>query len=325
MAVITPPWLPRALYFRGVAMSWAGDPESALPILHDALALARDSADARFIVTISTNVGHALYDLHRFDDALTYYRQAFDESIRVLGDRELVAKLAVDIGHVYLVKNDVDLALRYYERAREFTEDLGDFRRLGSTYSGLSYAYHIKGDTTLAVQYGRLSVAAFDRAGDERTAAGDCGTLAFRLLEAGLADEAESTAREAITRSQAAISPDFEAGGRAALAAVHLHRGDLDSARVEAEIAVALAPDMDAEGRFDAWTVLAEIAERRGDHGETDAFYQRALDGFKRAGIYTRYSEVVVAYSQLLRNRGDTERAMEYALLATGVPSPEAG
>jgi len=60
----------------------------------------------------------------------------------------------------------------------------------------------------------------------------------------------------------------------------------------------------------------AKIAEHDGDTDRADDLYVRALTGLDRAGCYTAYADTALGYSLVLRQRGETERALEYAVQA---------
>ncbi len=66
----------------------------------------------------------------------------------------------------------------------------------------------------------------------------------------------------------------------------------------------------------DAWIVLAKIAEDRGDTQTADQLYRRTLETLQNSDAGKRYADTAIAYSLVLRRRGDTEGALTYALEA---------
>ncbi|GAC1328120.1 MAG: hypothetical protein NVSMB22_19840 [Chloroflexota bacterium] len=91
---------------------------------------------------------------------------------------------------------------------------------------------------------------------------------------------------------------------------------DFETAQVEAEAAETLAKNTSTLARVDAWIVLAKIAEHRQDHERADGLYTRALEELEKLGHQAAYADAALAYSLVLRERGSTERALEFALQA---------
>ena len=66
---------------------------------------------------------------------------------------------------------------------------------------------------------------------------------------------------------------------------------------------------------------MARISERGGDTAMADQLFARALDALRVSGHFALYADVAVAYSLILRERGDTNGALHYALEAAQIHS----
>lgn len=313
------PLRPRALVLRGRALIDLGQAKDAVSVLADALTLADKGDDGYLATLVRYHLGAALYAAGSYPEALVHLQHALARVMAEAQDDILLGKITIYLGHVHYIRGDMDGALQHYARARDLFGSFGDLGTLACIYSGLSLAYERKGDLASAVRYSTLSLGAFEAKQNLRQAARELNNLAVMYEELGDLERADACARDAIVRSQQVDAPELEALAHSTLALVYLHRDQGDQARVEAEHAEALSADDDGVGRIDAWRVLAELAERAGDLERADTFYRRALTALKHAGRDTKYARAALAYSRLLRQRGEMESALDYALEAAHV------
>ena len=244
------------------------------------------------------------------------YATHLDASTGESEDPTLVGRIATGIGHILYIRGDSQGAIEHYERARDLFRRVSDLNTLGAVYSGLSLAYNRKGDAANALRYSRLSVAAFTAHQNEQQAASELNNLAVRYQELDDLKSALECGAEAVARAQIVNARDVEAIAHSTLASVHLRLDEFDEARSEARMAEGMARNDDDVARIDAWIVQAKIAEHDNDTERADDLYVRALAALDRAGCYTAYADTALGYSLVLRQRGDTERALEYAVQA---------
>jgi tetratricopeptide (TPR) repeat protein len=311
-----PSGLPRAryLFLRGWALSDLGRRAEAIEVLRDSLPLVERSGDARFQIQVRYILALTLYAAGNYDESLLHLRQALTRADEIPEDAALLGRLTVCIGHILFQEGDTDGAIEHYNRARQLFGALGDLDNLASMYSGLSQAYERKGDLLAALRYSKLSLGAFEAKQDGRSAASELNNVAVRYEELGDLEHALETAREAVERARTLPDRELETSARSTLASILLRRHDVDGAIAEAEAALSLAPT-DA-GSVDAWLVLARVAHLQGDAARTDELYSRALEILRESGRHGAYADASLAYSLVLRDRGNTEGALEYALEA---------
>jgi tetratricopeptide (TPR) repeat protein len=258
----------------------------------------------------------ALYNARNYDESLVSLRRALDEAMQVGDDPVLTGKITVAMGHNLYMRGDVEDAIECYARARELFSSLADLNTLACVYAGLSRAYQSKGDLSSALRYSKLSVAAFEANHNGRGAANELNSMAVRYQELGDLQQALECGREAVERARQVNARDLEAVAHSTLAAIHLKLEDVGTAAAEARVAETLSPEETDQARIDAWLVLAEIAERESNPARADELYQKALSALQQRGWQMAYAEAALAYSLLLRRRGETSRALEYALEA---------
>lgn len=306
---------PRALWLRGNALREQGRPREAVPVLLEGLGLAERGEDAYLTAHVRYSLGAALYSAGNHDEALAHLRRALDELQGDLQDPILVGKITVCIGHILYVRDDIDGALQQYARARDLFESLQDLDTIGCVYSGLGQAYMRKGDTTTALRYSRLGVAAFGAKQNAQLAALELNNIAMHFQELGKISDAISAAHEAMDRAHVVGAEEVEAAAHATLATIHLRQEEFEAAGTEAAAADALAPE-GSDARTDAALILAALAERDGRVAEADRLYGQTIAALRGQDRQHKLAEVALTYSLALKRRGNTEAALEYALQA---------
>ncbi|HEX6508580.1 MAG TPA: tetratricopeptide repeat protein [Chloroflexota bacterium] len=310
------PLRPRQLWLQGRALIDTNAPREAVDALKEGLSSATERDDIALVPYLHHELGRALYATGNYDEALGHLREALDTAVGEYEDSVLIGRITIGIGHILYIRGNSQGAIEQYERARDLFRQMSDLNTLGSVYSGLSLAYNRKGDTANALRYSKLSVAAFTAHQNEQQAARELNNLAVRYGELNDLKSALECGEEAVARAQQANARDVEAIAHSTLAAVHLKLDEIEAARSEAQVAEGLAGDDEDIARIDAWIVKGKIADRDGDPELADDLFRRALAGLERNKCYTAYADAALAYSLILRERGETERALEYAVRA---------
>lgn len=310
------PIKPRALLVQGRALTDVGRPRDAITELQKGLAVAERRNDRPLVADFCQALGSSLYAAGNYDEAMVYLRRALDEASQGPEDPNLLGKITVCIGHILYVRGDVEGAIEQYTRARDLFGSVSDLHTLGCVYSGLSLAYKHLGDSPSALRYSRLSVAAFEANQNVRQSARELNNLAVRYRELNDLDQGLECAREAVARAREIHDREIEANAHSTLSSIYLDLDDLDATVAEAEAADRLSSSDDEMPRLYAWLAFGEVAARRGDHERADLLYRRALEGLERAGHHTAWADAALDYSLVLKRRGDTEQALEFAVQA---------
>jgi tetratricopeptide (TPR) repeat protein len=305
----------RLLWLQGWALVDLERARDALPHLTEAVTAARERKNLHLALQAQYTLATALYASGSFDEAMGHLRSALDELPAAGEDTILLAKITVFIGHILFVRGDVDGAITHYTRAAELFDSVLDLESLASMYAGLSLVHKERDDMENALRYSKMSVAALETTRNLRQAARELNTMAARYGELGQLDRAMQCARDAIARAQQARSIDMEVAARSTLASTYERSGDYEAAQAEAEEVVRRSSE-DKPGlpTIHAWLVLAKVAGRRGDYEEADRLFGRALEALEAGGHRAVYADAALAYSLVLKERGDTDHALDLAL-----------
>jgi HTH-type transcriptional regulator, quorum sensing regulator NprR len=306
---------PRLLWIRGRALVEEGRPREAIAAFQDGLSIAEKSRDLSLLAYLRYGLGLAVYSAGSFDEALTHLRQSLTEASEGPNDPTLIGRITICIGHVLYVRGDVDGAIEEYVRAQDLFGSVMDLQTQGSVYSGLSLAFKSRGDLPTALRFSKMGLAALEARQNGRLASIVLNNLAVRYQELGDLEQALDFAQQAVMRAEQVNAGDVEAGAHSLLASIYLSRDDVEKAMLEARKADELARDDTDPARIEAWLVLADIAERGGDRA-ADRLYQWALGVLQRTDRHIAYADAALRYSLLLKSRGETDKALEYAIEA---------
>ena len=309
----------RELWLKGWSCADRGHPSDAVPLLQEALELVEAADDVRQRVQILYTLAMAFYATHLYDEAMRYTRRAYDEATEHLDDDALTVRLTVCLGHLYYVEGRFDQAEAYYDHARQLFGAVNDLDNMAATYTGLSRVWEQRGDLSQAVRYSRMGLGILEVKHYRREAARELSYIAERMLALGKLDAAVADATMAVARAQESGAHDVEALAYSTRAAISLSSGDLEQATSDAERADALASDDTSHARIKAWIVLSKLAAQRQDYETGDALLLRALEALRASGHRTHFAEIALQHSLDLRERGDTEGALTFALEAAQV------
>ena len=305
----------RALWLRGLAMVDLGQAREAIPVLEEAAAASESSASPRDHAQVLYVLAQALYARSAYSEARGHLEKAVVIA-QELDDTSILGLLTVALGHIAYSLGDFEQAIAAYDRARDLFAGMRDPVRLASIYAGLSRVYERSGDTEAALRYSRLSLGIHEQRHNEREAARELAAIAERSLKLGQIDRALTDAREALTLAQQAKSPDIEALARVALARASVAARDFTAADTEVTVAEQQAQSLGQLTQGEILLVRAALAEERGDQDAMDDYYRSAIDLFKDIGHRARLAEAALIYSRKLQERGDTENALAFALMA---------
>lgn len=306
----------RAAWLRGRALIKLSDFEPAAAALHAALELARSDSDSTLTAEILHSLAGSLYASHKYEEALACAREGLQLALQDPRYPALQARLYTGIGHILYVQNQLEDAITHYDRARELYGSLYDLGNVGAVFSGMSIARRKQGNLAGALQYSGQSVAAFRLKRDWRQVARELNNMATRHRDLGNLESAEETATESIERAEGLGAEDIEALARSTLASIYLRQGRLEEAEAEARRAEELAANTVPLAQIDAWVVQGRIAALKRQPDRTDEFYRKALDKLSTLDHEMRVAETALEFSRLLRERGDTEAALDFAIQA---------
>jgi tetratricopeptide (TPR) repeat protein len=306
----------RALWLRGAALNDLGRQREAGAMLSEALQLAQKRDDVYLVTRLSYELGRTLLKMGNHDEAEIHLNRALANLKGSLEDPALIGKVRSCMGHIFNARGDAAGASREYVRARGLFKSSDDSQALASLYARVAQAYVQKGDIATALRYSRLGMGALEARHNARAAAGELNDIATHFRETGRLEEATQAAGEALERASSSTAQDVEAAAHATLASVYLMQERFADAARAAEEVDRLASEADEASRVDAWLVLAALAERESATARADELYTNAVETLAKTGKRAKLADVTLTYSLVLRKRGETDKALEFALQA---------
>ncbi|MGX1494948.1 SAV_2336 N-terminal domain-related protein [Streptomyces tendae] len=274
---------------------------------------AREAAgsigDRRGVATAWADLGVALREVGRVEEAIEAYRSAGDLYASV-GDGRNGAGVSVSLGDVLREAGRVEEAIGAYRHAGDLYASVGDSRGEAGTWTGLGDAMREAGRGEEAIGRYRHALVLYGEVGDRRGAAQVSVSLGDVLREVGRVEEAGA----AYSRAGDLYG---EVGDRRGAAQVSVSLGDVlrEAGRVEeAGAAYSRARDLyrevgDRRGAAGAWVGVGAALRKAGRVEEAIAAYSRARDLYEEVGDRRGAAGAWVGVGAALREAGRVEEA----------------
>ena len=296
----------------------------ALSRLNDALASLQTAAatappdDPELSAAIYADIGYVQQQQEQFNAAT-------EANLRALGwldaskhaDPALRARVLTNLGRSCYSLGQLEKADEHLQRALDAAIDAESRLRIANAHMALGISARAVGDLARAVEHCNRALDLHSRIGEHRAANRVLNNLGDVHYAAGRKREATALQQRCLERARE-IRDDFEVG----VAAGALARYDLDDNRVDHALAHAREARQ-ASGRSGDHLHLAlaaalegEAVERQGNASIADRHFAFALRLLKERNAAGKLAEVCAMYADVLRSRGEDDRAFSFMRMA---------
>jgi tetratricopeptide (TPR) repeat protein len=175
--------------------------DEAITAHQDAAAILRETGSQNDEGMALNNLGLALRTVGRFDEAITAHRDAA-AIFRETGDQNNEAKALTNLGSVLLKLYRFDEAISTYGDAGPIFVETGDLHGAGMVFGNLGVVLREAGRFEKAIIACKAAVKMFRAVGDRHGEGTALGNLGIALREAGRFDEAITAAQEGLALSR---------------------------------------------------------------------------------------------------------------------------
>jgi tetratricopeptide (TPR) repeat protein len=301
----------------GMALSDLGRPDDALAPLQTAAATAPPD-DPELNAAIYAEIGRVHGELERFNACVEANLRALhwlDRSRH--GDLDLRARALTNLASACYRLGQVGRATTYYQRALSVAMDGESLLRMAHAHMALGVACRAMGDLPRALEHCSRALELHRRLGHEKIANQILNNLGDVHFAAGKLTDARVSQTHCLERGRE-LKDDVAVGAAAGeLARYARLDGAVEDARRFAEEALAAARRVRDHLR-QAWVlaVLGQIEHDAGQQAGADQCFARAFRLLLRRSASGRLADVCVEYSEVLRQRGNAERALTFMRMA---------
>ena len=305
------------LRIQGLAFEALGRLNDALASLQTAAATAPPD-DPELSAAIYADIGYVQQQQEQFNAAT-------EANLRALGwldaskhaDPALRARVLTNLGRSCYSLGQLEKADEHLQRALNAAIDAESRLRIANAHMALGISARAVGDLARAVEHCNRALDLHSRIGEHRAANRVLNNLGDVHYAAGRKREATALQQRCLERARE-IRDDFEVG----VAAGALARYDLDDNRVDHALAHAREARQ-ASGRSGDHLHLAlaaalegEAVERQGNASIADRHFAFALRLLKERNAAGKLAEVCAMYADILRSRGEDDRAFSFMRMA---------
>lgn len=296
----------------------------ALSRLNDAVASLQTAASTA--PPDDPDLSAAIYaDLGYVQQQQEQFNAAAEANLRALGwldaskhaDPALRARVLTNLGRSCYSLGQLEKADEYLQRALDAAMDSESRLRVANAHMALGISARALGDLARAVEHCNRALELHSWIGDHRAANRVLNNLGDVHYAAGRKRRATELQQRCLLQARE-ISDDFEIG----VAAGALARYDLDDNRLDEALAHAREARQASERSGDhlhlalAAALEGEAAERQGNPGIADRQFAFALRLLKERNAAGKLAEVCAMYADVLRGRGEDDRAFSFMRMA---------
>ncbi len=302
---------------RGAAYDALGDLPNALAA-HQLAAAAAPADDPELNAAIYIEIGTVLQSQEQFNAAIEASLRAVDWLDRCKhAEPALRARVLTNLGRSSYALGQIGAAMNYFEQSLAAATDAESLLRIANAHMNLGVAARATGELDRAIEHCNRALELHRRLGQERTANMVLNNLGDVHFAAGRSREATDLQTRCLQRARE-LHDDFEIG----VAAGELARYALRDGDTEAALAFARESQSAAERAHDhlhlalALAFEGQAADLQGHRRRADRSFQRAVTMLVERQALGKLAEVCAIYADVLRDRGDVERAFALMRIA---------
>ncbi len=270
----------------------AGDLDRSLQYFQEALAACSPSHSPCDTAEAEGNIGFVKQCQARFAEAATYYRQAMQHAQQG-GDAPLAAKMANNMGNLYMQQNDLEEAQQWLQRSRALYAD----DEPGNLLNSLGQLARRRGDLQQALHHFTAGLAAARQQGTPLEVALQLGSIASVCRDLGHTERALSSGNEALSIYVAQGHAQGRCGIATLLADLYMTAGDLAMAQRHIQASMDVCRQL-GNARMQAFNYVSLgnlYAQQDGNKQRALAEWVAALRLFKQLGMKMQSQAVIKA------------------------------
>ena len=261
----------------GTAAYEAGEYTAAVNAWEAGLAEARQSGNTQHVSVFLYPLGMAYEHLHRYEEAMDYYRQAL-QLRRQLNDVRGQVKVLNNLGIVSDKLGRYDQAQELYRQALPLTRKLGDTQTEGRTLANLGVAYFHSGEYAAALDTLQQALTLYRQLGSRALEASALHNIGDMYERRGRYQEALNAYRQALSLQQQL--PETGPQGRTLnnIGVIYWHLGQYDEALAYYNLALASKRAAgDQHGEAATLNNIGVVHWKRKEYEEALDSYHQAL------------------------------------------------
>ena len=270
----------------------AGDLDGSLQYFQEALAACSPSRSLRDLAEAEGNVGFIKQSQSRFAEAIAYYRKSIQHA-QEGGDAALAAKMANNMGNLYMQQNDLAEAQQWLHRSR----DLYDNDVPGNLLNSLGQLALRRNDPEQALRHFTAGLAAARQQGTPLEVALQLGSIASVCRDLGHLERALSSGNEALGIYVTQGHAQGRCGMATLLADLYMTVGDLAMAQRHIQASMDLCRQL-GNARMQAFNYVSLgnlYAQQDGDKQRALNEWVTALRLFRQLGMEMQSQAVIRA------------------------------
>jgi len=298
--------------------------ERTFDLVAEALQLTDAGTDPELVANLLSLRGHAYAELGQLVASTDAYEAALDvvEKYEVV-DTRLRSRILISLGTVYRRLGRTSKAIAAYEPALAMASRSSEMLLAARGFMGIAVTHYDSGELDAAIGYYRRALEVFQRIADIDFELSTLQSIAAVQFENGEFDKAKASAERAMKRALEVGNVHWAGVAEVILSRVALRDGKAqDGLRMAKHAETIIREAGDRIQQADALGATGAAYEAIGLVADADAAYRASLDLYTEVEDVADRSGMAAEYAQVLRARGEIDKAFEMLELARKGSSP---
>jgi len=253
------------------------------------------------------------YSLEKLDNAILGWSLIQKKAKETKTDIEWKSIAIGNLGNIYQIKGDLDIAMEYYENALKLNEDLGLKQGMITIYGNMGIVYQTKGNLDKAMEYHEKAFELTKELGRKDDMASVSGNIGLVYKIKGELDKALEYYENALKLNTELERKEGLAITYGNIGNVYRIKEDLDKALQYNEIALKMYTELNSKiGIATAFGNIGNIYQIKGDYVKAMEYLFKAL---RLHEILGRKEGIVATYGNIgniHQIKGELDKALEY-------------
>ncbi len=292
--------------------------ERTFDLVAEALSLTDPATEPELVADVLSLRGHAYAELGQLVASTEAYEAALDvvERYEVV-DTRLRSRILISLGTVYRRLGRTSKAIAAYEPALAMASRSSELLLAARGFMGIAVTHYDSGELDTAIGFYRRALDLFQRVSDVDFELNTLQSIATIQFESGEFDKAKISAERAMKRALEVGNAHWAGVAEVILSRIALREGHTQEAlRMARHAERILAEAGDKIQQADALGATGAAYEALGIVADADTAYRGSIDLYTEVEDVADRSGMAAEYAQVLRARGEIDKAFEMLELA---------
>jgi tetratricopeptide (TPR) repeat protein len=264
------------------------------------------------IASLSREFGLLYQNLSSYDQALEFYRKAYDAYMKT-NDKKGQSLILSNIGEIYVHKGDLSKAEKHFKKALDISRRIGGLEAEGSTLDGLGSVYQIRGRWDESIKFYKAGLEIRKKIGDKHGLAETLNNIGTVYNDWGKYDQAVEYYKKSLKIKEEVGDRQGEGVTLNNIGTVYHDWGKYDQAIEYYKKSLKITEDIgDRRGEGATVNNIGAVYQAWGKYDQAIEYYKRSLKIREEVGDRRGEGVILNNIGMIYDVWGKYDQAIEY-------------